>query len=878
MKVMNIKVMRGPNYWSNYRRQLIVMKLDIEQYEELPTNKLPGFCNRLMRLLPTLEEHRCSEGTKGGLYKRMQEGTWLGHVIEHVALELQCLAGMDCGFGRTRSAGAYGVYKVVFSYQLESAGRYAAKAAVELVTAVAEKRPYNLKKTLHDLAQICKNEALGPSTQAIVDEAVSRGIPYRRLDSDSLVMLGQGAKQQVFRATVLGTTSSIAVDTASCKWSTKNILEANGIPVPKGVTIESRSELEAAVKEVGFPLVIKPIDGNHGRGITANIQSSEAAVKALSTARKVSDTVIVESYITGDDYRFLVIGYKLVAVAKRTPAKVTGNGFSTIKQLIDTVNASPERGTGHEKRLTKIRIDSQTKLLLKEAGLSPEDILPQGKELLLKRTANLSTGGTSTDVTDSVHPANVFIAERVARLMGLDVCGIDVMAQDVSIPLSVKGNGAIIEVNAGPGFRMHTHPSHGQPRNVAGPVVDLLFPDNSNGRIPVVAVTGTNGKTTTTRLIAHIAAQAGMSVGYTTTEGIYINNRMITEGDCSGPKSAELILKDPSVDYAVLECARGGILRSGLAFDKCDISIVTNVTEDHMGLDDVTDLDDYARVKEVVPRSTFDSGHAILNADNDYTYAMKQNMRCKVVLFSRRSFNPRITDHCEEGGMAVIIENGHYVMCDGLKKTRIIAVNKVPLTFEGTAGFMVENILPAIGAAFLSGFSMETIQQALLSFIPSPEMTPGRLNRFEFDQFSVMLDYVHNEAGLIEVERFMSKVKASHKLCIIGATGDRRDEDIRKLGYYAARMFDEIIIRHDKDGRGRSNEEMTALLKEGITGVDPKKQVHVISDEKEAICFAVEHAREGSLVFICADQVLESIAMIRELQQQRVKSFSLQAS
>lgn len=877
MKVIDISVMRGPNYWSNYRQQLIVMKLDLEKYEELPTDMIPGFAERLMRLIPTLEEHRCSRGYAGGLRERMEEGTWLGHVIEHVALELQCLAGMDCGYGRTRSADAYGVYNVVFCYELENAGLYAAEAAVRLVKAVAEKKWYNVQRDLRDLRAIRKRDAFGPSTQAIVDEARKRGIPVTGMNDGSLVMLGQGRNRQLFRATVMGTTSNIAVETVACKWTTKSILEANGIPVPKGKVVTSREELKEALPHLGYPLAVKPIDGNHGRGITTNIRCFEKALKAFTAARKISSDVIVEQSVEGDDYRFLVVNYKLVAAAKRTPAMVVGDGISTLKQLIARVNADPDRGDGHESRLTKITVDRHTRLLLAEQNLTLDSVIPLGKELLLKRTANLSTGGTSTDVTDLVHRENVFLAERIARLMQLDVCGIDIIASDVRVPFS-PGNGAILEVNAGPGFRMHTDPSYGTPRNVAEPVIDMLYPNGATGRIPVVAITGTNGKTTTTRLIAHMSQQAGNVTGYTTTEGIYVNGLLIAEGDCTGPKSAKVVLQDPSVEFAVLECARGGILRSGLAFDHCNISIVTNVSEDHLGLKGINTIEEYARVKEVVPRSTFDDGYAILNADDDLVYAMKEEMTCNVVLFSRNAFNPRIKEHCAAGGKAITIENGHYLICDGPHKKRVLPVADIPLTFSGTAEFMMANILPAIGAAWLSGFSMESIRQSLLSFLPSAELTPGRMNLFEFDGFSVMLDYAHNEAGFKEIERFMQKVDATRKVGIIGPTGDRRDSDIRKLGQYAARIFDEIIIRHDEDSRGRTNEEMTALVKEGIAETDPGKKVRVISDEAEALGFAISNATPGTYIFACADHVLRSIELIRAHQCKLSENVRLQAS
>lgn len=873
MEIKNIQVMRGPNYWSNYRQKLIVMKLDLGKYEELPTNKIPKFYERIMKALPSLYEHRCSEGKEGGFCERMEQGTWLGHVVEHVALEFQVMAGMDCGYGRTRSTGEYGIYKVVFSYLSEEAGIYAGKAAVDFVEAIAEKKSFDVKEVLETLKEIWSEEMPGPSTQTILDEAIRRKIPVTRLDDQSLYLLGYGRNQQVFRATVMGTTSNLAVESVGCKWFTKNLLQKAGVPVPKGVIVYDKTELEPAIEEISFPLVIKPIDGNHGRGITTNIRNKEDARKAATQAWKISDRIIIEEYEEGADYRFLVINYKLIAVAKRTPACVRGDGQLTVRELIAKENKNPDRGSGHEKVLTKIKIDYQTKSLLKEAGLSLDDIPPLGKEIVLKRTANLSTGGTSTDMTDQVHPYNVFLAERIARLFHLDVCGIDIMVKDIAQPIQ-KGNGTVIELNAGPGFRMHTHPSHGTPRDVAKPILDMLFPDRSNGRIPIVAITGTNGKTTTTRLIAHMAQKAGRNVGYTTTEGIYINGHTILEGDCSGPQSARTILTDPIVDFAVLECARGGILRSGLAFDECDISIITNVTEDHLGIDDIHTLKDYAQVKEVVARSTAEDGYTILNADDDLVYDMRHVISSTLILFSMEQANERIIEHCMKGGMAVFVQNGYFVVQTGETVIRIQAVNHTPITLGGKAEFMVANVLPSIAAGIVSGFTIEDLRLALTSFIPSPELTPGRMNLFEFAHCQLMLDYAHNASGFQSIQKYMSKVDASTKICIIGATGDRRDVDIRNLGKYAASIFDEIIIRHDKDGRGRTNEEMTALIMEGIRSVNSNPRVEVISDEAAAIEFAVTNAPQEAFIFVCADHVKHSIELVRRHQEKLLYSMS----
>jgi len=865
MQIININILRGPNYWSTYRRQLIVMKLDLQEAEETPTNKIEGFAERIEALLPSLYDHRCSEKKPGGFLDRIRKGTWLGHVIEHVALELQSLAGIPCGFGRTRSSGTKGVYYVVFAYQVESAGVYAGKAAVGIVEALRAGKPYDIKKDINELIRLNMRDGLGPSTRSILDGARKRGIPYRRLDNNSLIMLGQGVNQKLLQATMASTTISIGIDIAGDKEYTKKILAGNFIPIPAGITVFSKEDLKEAITVIGFPMVIKPINGNQGKGITTDIRSADEAIKAFEKAKSISDEVIAERFIKGMDFRFLVINYKLEAVARRTPAMIVGDDHSTIRELIDKTNSDPNRGEGHEKILTRIRIDEQTNSILAEKNLTLDSVLPSGEILFLKHTANLSTGGTARDATEMVNPYNVFLAERIARLTNLDICGIDIVAEDITQPITEK-NGAVIEVNAAPGFRMHLAPHKGFARNVAEPVIKMLYPDGMPSRIPLIAVTGTNGKTTTTRLIAHFAKNAGHTVGYTTTDGIYINDQPIHYGDCSGPASAEAVLRDPIVDFAVLECARGGILRAGLGFDKCNISIITNITEDHLGLNDIHTIKELAKVKSVVARSTFDDGFAILNADDDIVYGIKDELDCNIGLFSTSDNNERIISHCEEGGWAAIIEKGYFTICKGEWRIRIAKVNEVPLTFEGRALSMIKNILPSVLAASISGFDIKIIRKALQSFIPGPELTPGRMNIFKFKDFEVMIDYVHNTDGFHQLKEFMNNVNAKRKVGIIGCAGDRRNEDIKNMGRYTAEIFDEVIIRHDKDGRGRTNEELTRLITEGIQSVRPDVQPLIISDEQEALEYAMENAGKGTFIVLSSDQVQKSIDFVTQKQ------------
>ena len=862
--------MRGPNYWSIRRHKLIVMVLDLEDMETKPTNMIPGFSERLKAMFPSMYSHRCSEGCEGGFFMRFDEGTWMGHVIEHIALEIQTLAGMDTGFGRTRDYGEPGVYNVVFSYIEENAGRYAAKAAVNICEALIAGIAYDMSDDIQQMRELREAQRLGPSTGSIVEEAVSRGIPWIRLNKYSLCQLGYGANQKRIQATVTSETSSIGVEIACDKEDTKFLLQQAEVEVPKGQIISRESSLEEACRYVKYPLVIKPIDGNHGRGITVNINTYEDALEAFHAAKKVSQKVIVEKFITGEDYRLLVINHRLVAAAKRSPAHVIGDGKSTVKQLVDQVNSDPRRGYGHENVLTMITINDLTKTIIAAKGYTEESIIPIGEKLVLKDTANLSTGGTAEDVTDIVHPANVAMAERISKIIDLDICGIDIMTSDISQPLS-DTNGAVLEVNAGPGFRMHLAPTKGLPRNVAAPVVDKLFAkQGDNGRIPIIAITGTNGKTTTSRLIAHMAKMSGFRVGYTTSDGVYIQNRMLMKGDCTGPASAEFVLRDPTVNFAVLECARGGLLRSGLAFSQCDVGIVTNVAADHLGLKGIHTLDQLAKVKAVIPETVMPSGYAILNADDELVFNMRKNLTCKIALFSMDENNPHIKALQRKGGITAIYESGYVTLCRGEWKMRILKADKIPLTFGGKAAFMIQNILPSIIAADVQGISIEDMKAALETFLPSSSQTPGRLNMFQFQNFQILLDFAHNPAGMEALRKFTDTLDATHKVGIIAGIGDRREEDNNEMGKIIAQMCDEVIIRQDKNLRGKTEQELIKMIDDGIKAYDPDKKTTIIPSEMEAIMHAVNNAKKGSLIIVCSDVVPEALQLVTRLKEQEL--------
>lgn len=873
MRILEIKVLKGPNYWSVRRNKLIQMKLDLEEKENMPTNKIPGFRERLEQLLPSLYSHRCSVGTAGGFFQRVDEGTWMGHVVEHIALEIQTLAGMDTGFGRTRTPEGEreGVYYVVFSYMEEDAGVYAAKAAVRIAQALIDGADYDLADDIQQMREIREDTRLGPSTGCIVEEAAKRGIPFIRLNKQSLVQLGYGVNQKRIRATIASTTSNIAVDIACNKEETKMLLEAAEIPVPRGTVVRSEEGLDAAIEKFGYPLVIKPIDGNHGKGNTTNITNREQAIRALEAAKEYGRNVIVERFITGYDFRCLVINYKFICAALRTPASVVGDGVHDIQWLIDETNKDPRRGYGHEKVLTQITVDQFTQKMLDDANITLQHIPAAGERVLLKPTANLSTGGTSTDVTDEVHPANIFMFERIAKIIGLDICGIDVMATDLRTPVAENG-GAILEVNAAPGFRMHIEPAEGLPRNVAEPVVDMLFPRGSAGRIPIIAVTGTNGKTTTTRLIAHIAKSAGKKTGYTTSDGVYIQNQLMMKGDCTGPVSSQFVLKDPTVDFAVLECARGGILKAGLAFQNCEVAVVTNVAADHIGLGGINSVEQMAKVKAVVPETVFPHGYAVLNADDDLVYKMKNDLKCNMALFSMDENNPRIKEHCAAHGLACVYENGYISIMKGNWKIRVLPAREVPLTFEGKAVHNINNCLPAVLAAYLyRDINIDDIRTGLLTFIPSENLTPGRLNFFHFRNFTMLADFAHNPHGLRLLCDFVSKLDYPVKVGVISGTGDRRDEDIRELGEISAAYFDEIIIRCDKNLRGRTAGEIIELLKEGINKVNPVIPVLTIPNEDQALDYIYENAKPGALYTIMCDVVARALDKIKELKVREEK-------
>jgi cyanophycin synthetase len=872
MKILKIQTLRGPNYWSIRRSKLIVMRLDLEGLANKPSDTIPGFYEGLVPVLPSLEDHFCSPGHRGGFLSRVREGTMMGHIVEHVALELQTLVGMTVGFGRTRETATPGVYNVVFEYQDERAGRYAARAAVRLCQSIVNTGTYpasELEQDLGDLRELADEAALGPSTESIVREAEAQGVPWTPLCARAVIQLGYGARQRRIQATLTDGSSILGVELACDKEGTKRMLAEAGIPVPKGTVIHYHDELEEAIRNVGgFPIVIKPLDGNHGRGITIDIRSWEAVEEAYDAAVEESKThsVIVERYYVGRDHRVLVVDGEVVAVAERVPAHVVGDGKSTIAELIEETNRDPRRGEGHDNVLTKLKVDRISLLRLERQGYTIDSVPPGGAVCYLRATANLSTGGISVDRTDEIHPENRWLAKRVAKTIGLDIAGMDVVTTDISRPLRETG-GVIVEVNAAPGFRMHTHPSQGTPRNVAKPVLEMLFPPGTPNSVPIIAITGTNGKTTTTRAIAHIFRQTGKVVGYTTTDGTYIGDFLAEAGDNTGPQSASLILQDPTVEVAVLETARGGILRSGLAFQSCDVGVVLNVSADHLGLGDIDTIEQMARVKAVVAESVRPDGYAVLNADDPLVAAMVETLKSQVVYFSMDPNSAIVQRHCQQGGMAAIYDAGYLCMRQGDLTLRIASAKDVPITMKGMAPFMIANALAACAAAYCQGVSIEQIQTALATFTASVSQTPGRMNLFDMGAYHALIDYAHNPASYEALGGFVRNWPGEC-IGVVGGPGDRRDEDFILLGKLSAEMFDKIIVKEDDDTRGRPRGDAADLISKGLAQAQTdgltEFQYETILDETTAIKTALDRASSDSLVVILPESVSRAIGLIEE--------------
>lgn len=872
LRILETRVYRGPNYWSY--DPAIKLIVDLGVLEDWPSNTIPGFVEGLLEIVPGVQQHSCSTGKAGGFEQRLREGTWAGHVAEHIALQLQRDAGTEVGRGKTRSTGEPGRYHVVYSYAEESVGLAAGRLAVRIVNHLVEPDPaFDFVAEFEQLVLLAERAAFGPSTQAILDEAALRDIPWIRLNEQSLVQLGHGVHQRRIRATMTSLTSSLGVDIASDKKLTNKLLGGAGAPVPRAEVVRSEDEAVTAAVSIGYPVAVKPLDGNHGRGVMLNLADEGAVRAGYANARSESRRggVVVETFLAGNDYRCLVVGGILRAVAQRVPAHVVGDGEHSLTDLVEITNADPRRGIGHEKVLTRIKVDDESVGYAREQGFEMSDVPPRGERVFLKRTGNMSTGGISIDRTEEIHPENAEIAELAARVVGLDIAGIDFICPDIGTPVRETGGG-IVEVNAAPGFRMHTNPTEGEPQYVAKPVIDGLFPPGSPSRIPIVAVTGTNGKTTTARMISHIMKGMGRKVGMTSTDGIFVDGRAVRRGDMSGPRSASTVLQNPNVDFAVFEVARGGILREGLGYQRNDVAVVLNVTGDHLGLGGITSLRQLAAVKQVVVEAVPRDGVAVLNADDPLVAAMGRHCSGSVIYFSMNPENELIRRQASRGRRAVTIEPGRngemIVLQQGRKSMPLVWTHLLPSTFEGRARMNVQNALAATAAAWAAGAHLHDIRQGLRTFTTSYFMAPGRLNVFELDGYRVVVDYAHNPPAVQALGEFVDSLTrpspggsrapvTGRRIGVMATAGDRRDGDIVELGRIAARYFDTIIVREDANNRGRPPGETAALIERGVREAMSDgarcQEVTTLLDELEATRQALDMGREGDIVVVCVD-------------------------
>ena len=890
MRVLERAVYRGPHLYSE--RPMIRIQLDLGRLEAWPTDRLPGFSEALLAKLPGLDQHGCCFGRPGGFVDRLLDGTWVGHVVEHVALELQSLAGASTTRGKTRSVtGRPGVYNVMYAWEDEEAALLAGRLALEIVHGLLPDQLRGLEglerlaippaafdgsveAAVAAVRSAGRRNAFGPSTAALVEAARRRGIPVERLNRQSLLQLGWGAKQRRIRASVTSRTGLIAAESAGDKAEAKALMEAVGIPVARGEVVRSADEAVVASARLRAPVVVKPLDGNHGRGVTTGLMTADEVRTAFAEAARHARRVIVEEQLPGRDHRILVVDGQVVAVAERVPPKVVGDGRRSIADLVAEVNSDPRRGEGHEAVLTRIRLDDPPALdILARQDLTPESVPAEGREVLLRSAANLSAGGAAIDRTAEIHPDNAAIARRAALAIGLDVAGVDFLAPDISRSVRQTGGG-VVEVNAAPGLRMHLAPSEGQPRDVAQPVIASLFPRGDRGRIPVLAVTGTNGKSTVGRMLAHIFSAQGRVVGLTNTSGAYIGREQIAVLDASGPKSARMVLRDPTVEVAVLECARGGILREGLAFDRCDVGAVLNVQPDHLGLKGVDSLDDLAAVKSVVVESVGRNGVSVLNADDPLTIRMARHAGGRVCWFSLRGGDQTpgfVLKHVADGGAAVLHDGGtdQIVLHDGGRRHVVCRAADIPATLGGHAVFNIQNALAAAAMAWGAGVAPAAVGEALSAFHSSFEQNPGRMNLHDEHGFRVILDYAHNPEALRALGRTITALKppGARSICMISIPGDRREAEIRAMGEIGAEHFDRLVFRESPDNRGRPKGEVMRLMNEGAlaAGFDPAR-ILALHEESEAALAALALAEPGDVVVLTPTRVEAVWRIVQEFR------------
>ncbi len=846
MQISRLRALRGPNLWSRHTSLQAIVQCTPE---ECAIEAASPLARRLRERLPAAVVVRTV-----GNYDPIPLARWL----EKLTLALQTQAGCPVGFSHMAPAPEPGVFQVVVEYTEEKVGLLAFEQAQRLLAAAAADAPFDTEAVVAELRALDEDIRLGPSTGAVVEAALRRGIPHRRLTEGSLVQFGWGAKQRRIWAAEVDRTSAVAESIAQDKDLSKALLAAAGVPVPRGRPVDSADEGWTLASQIGLPVVVKPRDGNQGKGVTVNITTREHFDIAYRVAAETGQ-VMVEQFLPGHDFRLLVIGDKLVAAARRDPPFVIGDGQHSVRELVDTVNADPRRGEGHATALTKIRLDDIAVARLDLQGLTPDAVPGAGLRVVLRNNANLSTGGTATDVTDEVHPEVAARAVAAARMVGLEICGVDVVCESVGEPLEAQ-RGGVVEVNAAPGLRMHLAPSYGKPRPVGEAIVERLYAPGDDGRIPLVAVTGTNGKTTVTRLTAHLLAAAGHRVGMTLTDGVWVDGHAIDSGDCSGPKSARKVLMHPDTDAAVLETARGGILREGLAFDRCQVAVVTNIgAGDHLGLNYITTVEDLAVLKRTIVANVATEGYAVLNAADPHTLAMASICPGQVILFGTDARLPALAAHRAQGRRIVTVEGGDLVAINGAARARI-PLAEVPLTRGGRIGFQVENALAAVAAAWGCGVTFDAVRAGLASFVNDAVSAPGRFNVMDFGGATVIADYGHNPDAMRALVRAVDAMPAQRRSVVISGAGDRRDEDIREQTVILGAAFDDVILYQDAAQRGRADGEVLGLLRGGLQGAARTTRVDELRGEFAAIDHALGRLQPGDLCLVLVDQVEEALA------------------